>query len=171
MHNTSQKHNIDLMKDKLLCLRSGSPLEHMMEKFRQFSVLCENPKFQALVDILNGSSQGFFASDSYFQENYPKEVAMYYGLVWLNGITISNMRLIKYAELCQCIEYTFANTQSNLKSLSEIAALFLGCCDQGVPTLSAALQVDRDIFEALFNLAMKNEDPNIMNKAIDTILK
>lgn len=106
-----------------------------------------------LVDILNGSADGFFASDSFFQEVYPKEVMMYYGLVWLNGITLSNMKLISYPDLCQCIEAAFANVGSNLKSLSEIAALFLDC-DQGIPALASALQVDRDIFEALFNLSM-----------------
>ncbi len=83
---------------------------------------------------------------------------MYYGLVWLNGITISNMRLISYPDLCQCIEYAFTNAQSNFKSLSEIAGLFLDCDKSGAPALASALQVDRDIFEALFNLSMQNED-------------
>ncbi len=135
------------------CPRSGVLLDQQRSLQQQFEDLCSNSSFQTLLDIFKGSSQPFFATDSYFVENYQKEASMYYGLTFLNGMHYSLMSKMSYEQLNQIIESAFAHTTSNSKTLTEIISHFIEC-NKGVEVMSNILGLDYQIFASFFELAM-----------------
>lgn len=120
-----------------------------------------------LIDIFKGNQAPFFSSDSYIVENYPKEAALYYGIVFLNGMNYTFKSKISYEQLNSIIESAFVHTSTNSKTLTEIVSHFFEC-NKGVEVMCNILGLDYDIFESFFELTMNIKDDtkiyNILQK-------